>query len=426
MTSALELRALSLGFGERTLLEGVEFDVPARGITALLGPAGVGKSTLLRMLARRAELLPSFWWRGAVRFGGRDLLQDVASADARRRVALFGQKARLHIATVLDNVVAAFPGLVLSPAAKRGLALEMLDRAGLRAELADRLDERVVALPLGLQRRLSLARIAATDPAVLMADEPTRDVSSEEARAIEAMLVAEARRRAVLLITHDLAQARRIAAQAVVVVAGRQRAVGSIATIFAHRDPLVRRFVETGNAWPTESPIMPVAPEPRVREPASFRWLVPGQLGGTARPGLLNDEADDLAALRDLGVDTLVSLELTPFPPERLAGYGIAGLHLPIVDMAAPTVAAAREIVATIDARTARGGVTVYHCKAGLGRTGTMLGAHLIARGLDSLRALEELRTIQPYYVQSIAQEEFLVAFEQALHAAPEPGSGPR
>ena len=151
---------------------------------------------------------------------------------------------------------------------------------------------------------------------------------------------------------------------------------------------------------------------------SSFRWLVRGALGGMARPGLVFDEESDLAALRALGVRRLVSLEPVAFPPGRLAAHGIAGAHLPIAELAAPPLPAARAMITQTENRIRRGEATVYHCKGGLGRTGTMLAAHLIARGMAPLHALEELRTLHPRYVQSIAQEQFLDQLAASLRTA--------
>jgi atypical dual specificity phosphatase len=403
------IRSLTFGFGERVLLEDLTFDVPARGQLALLGPSGVGKSTLLRALARRAELMPAFWHTGSVRLGDRDLLTEVPAAEARRRVVLFGQKARLHTASVLENALAALPPGPATRAEKRARASALLEAAGLLRELGDHLDDPAVSLPLGLQRRLTLARIAAADPVVLLVDEPLRDLPGAEADRLEAMLIDEARRRAIVTVTHDLTAARRAASAVVLLVAGRQVASLPAAAFFAAPpDPISQRFVEQGNAWPDD--VVPATTAPAAVAPAasSFQWLLPGMLGGMARPGIVHDEAHDLAALRALGVRRLVSLELQPMPAERLAAAGIEGVHQPIPDMDAPAPEAAYAVIAETEACIARGLPTVYHCKGGLGRTGTLLAGHLIVRGMAPLHALEELRAIHPRYVQSIAQERFL------------------
>ena len=158
-----------------------------------------------------------------------------------------------------------------------------------------------------------------------------------------------------------------------------------------------------------------------IAQPSGLRWLVPGKLGGMARPGLVGDEDRDLAALRQLGVRRLVSLERVAFPAARLEAHDIAGVHLPTDELAAPGIAAALVAVHETEDRIRRGEPTVYHCKGGLGRTGALLAAHLIVRGLAPLHALEELRGIDPRFVQSIAQERFLDQLAAWLRAAGEP-----
>jgi atypical dual specificity phosphatase len=157
------------------------------------------------------------------------------------------------------------------------------------------------------------------------------------------------------------------------------------------------------------------------RQPPGLQWLVPGELGGMARPGLANDVDHDLAALRQLGVRRLVSLESVAFPQARLAAHGLVGAHLPTTELGAPGIAAALVAVHDTEDRIRRGEPTVYHCKGGLGRTGTLLAAHLIVRGMAPLHALEELRGIDPRFVQSIAQERFLDQLAAWLRTAGEP-----
>ena len=165
-------------------------------------------------------------------------------------------------------------------------------------------------------------------------------------------------------------------------------------------------------------PVPPTAPPPHRQHASSLLWLLPGALGGMARPGLVVDEAHELAALRALGVRRLISLEPAAFSPPRLAAHGIAGAHLPIDERAAPSIPAALAAIAAVEDGLHRGEPAVYHCKGGLGRTGTLLAAHLIVRGMAPLHALEELRGIHPRYVQSVAQEQFLDQLAARLRTA--------
>jgi len=137
-----------------------------------------------------------------------------------------------------------------------------------------------------------------------------------------------------------------------------------------------------------------------------------------SRPGLVCDEDHDLATLRQLGVRRLVSLEPVALPAARLAAHGLIGGHLPIHELAAPGVAVAYAAVTETEDWIRRGAPTIYHCKGGLGRTGALLAAHLIVRGMAPLHALEELRSIHPRYVQSIAQERFLDQLAAWLRSA--------
>lgn len=101
---------------------------------------------------------------------------------------------------------------------------------------------------------------------------------------------------------------------------------------------------------------------------------------------------------------------------DLLNKYGIENSQFPIPDMGAPTLEQAAEICKTIDGLIKRGDRVAVHCKAGMGRTGTVLCAYLIWEGDDAISALERARNIEPRWVQSDVQVEFLEAFAGAIH----------
>ena len=173
----IEIAHLSAGFETRVVLRGLSLAVPRLGILGLMGPAGVGKSTLLRTLARWNEALPSFWYEGDVRIEGRSLLRDLPLAEAQERVTLLAQKARLFTASVLDNVTCDILPIG-APAGSREERREgargILEPFGLWEEMSARLDLPISHLSIAEQRRLSIARLAAGGFSCLLADEPLR------------------------------------------------------------------------------------------------------------------------------------------------------------------------------------------------------------------------------------------------------------
>jgi atypical dual specificity phosphatase len=156
--------------------------------------------------------------------------------------------------------------------------------------------------------------------------------------------------------------------------------------------------------------------------PRGFLWLKQGSLAGTPLPGVYFEMEYDLKALQRVGITTLLTLTETALDESRLAPFGLKSVWEPIPDMTAPTVEQAVRLCRTIDRLHARGEVVAVHCRAGMGRTGTVLAAHLVWEGYDALRALETVRSIEPRWVQSQVQVAFLKEFEEALakdHARP-------
>lgn len=146
--------------------------------------------------------------------------------------------------------------------------------------------------------------------------------------------------------------------------------------------------------------------------PKGFCWLHTGLLGGTPKP----DEAA-LKALQQLGTRLLVSLTREWQPDSALIGrYGMRSLYAPIPDFQPPGLQQAAEICGVASAYTARGEATVFHCRAGKGRTGTMLAAMLIWAGKSAETAIAEVRASNENWIETEGQLEFLAGFAEKLH----------
>ena len=156
-----------------------------------------------------------------------------------------------------------------------------------------------------------------------------------------------------------------------------------------------------------------------------FYWLIEDELAGCGLPGrrgrgvAWNMEAatgaldDDLAWLLERGIGAVLTLTETPLAREALARQGLAGLHIPVPDMAAPAPAQLEEALGFIDQQRALGRRVAVHCLVGQGRTGTILAAYLIRGGLTPEEALRRVRAVCPGAVESAEQQRALAAFAE-------------
>lgn len=424
-TNILTLDEYGVAFGDRIVLSSVNLQIPDRGVLVLLGPGGTGKSTLLRTIAGFNAANPSLRIWGSASYAGKPL------TDAERPV-LVSQSARLMISTVFENLVHGLPERdTLTHLQQRDLAQRLLMQAGLES-LVNRLDERVVKLPLTVQRHLAILRLAAAGPRLICVDEPTTGLDEEECEPLLDFIRRESERRAILVVLHNQRQARALGGNTALLAGGVIHEYTDSGKFFTAPDsPVAAEFIRNGNCTvpspnaqapeldsEIEAPEPPEAARSFVSDsfgPRGFLWLKKGMLAGTPRPGIFFDLEYDLEALRRVGVTVLVSLTEHGVDQAALEAFGIRNLWSPIPDMAAPPIEQATMLCRQIHQHMRDGDVVAVHCRAGLGRTGTVLAACLIWDGVSAMDALETVRKVEPRWVQSEEQVAFLEEFASAV-----------
>lgn len=426
----LELEKFGAAFGERIILSSVDLHVPVKGNLTLMGPAGTGKSTLLRTLCGINFANPSFRIWGKAEYAGEPVREGMEGP------VLVSQNARLLMSTVFENVIHDLPERnSLNRIQQTDVAIRLLKRAGL-AELVDKLDENVVNLPLGMQRHLAIVRTAAANPKLLCIDEPTTGIDQDYSERLLDYIAREAEQRAVITILHHQGHARSLGGLVALLAGGWVHEFKAQEEFFTDPDSQAAKdFVRSGSCCvPSPDadpetldfssgiatpPPMPVEARNYVSDalgPRNFLWLKKGILAGTPQPGLVTELEYDLKALKRVGVTVLVTLLEQPFlGSEELKNYDIRNIWEQVEDMKAPSIEQARRICQQVDELMREGEVVAYHCKAGLGRTGTMLAAQLIWEGENAFDALDKVRYIEPRWVQSEEQVKFLEAFADEL-----------
>ncbi len=211
--SRLRVENLNVYYGQNQVLKNISLDLPDNGITVVIGPSGCGKTTLLKSLNRLLDEQEGVRVEGRVLLDGQDIYQ--AGADLtliRKRMGLLSQKPQVLPMSIYDNV--AFGPRLLGLKDRKvlnGLVEKYLKLAGLWEEVKDRLQEPAARLSIGQQQRLCLARGLAVEPEVILGDEPTSALDPQSSRNVEAQLLSLKQNYTIVLVTHILRQARRLA-----------------------------------------------------------------------------------------------------------------------------------------------------------------------------------------------------------------------
>jgi phosphate transport system ATP-binding protein len=207
----VEVRDLTVAYLANEAVRHVSMPIPARAITAIIGPSGCGKSTLLRSINRMNDFVPGVRTTGQVLYHGQDLYaKDVDAVDVRRRIGMVFQKPNPFPKSIFQNV-AWGPRINGYRGDLRELAETALRQAALWDEVKDRLKDSALSLSGGQQQRLCIARAISMQPEVVLLDEPASALDPISTSRIEELLLELKQRYTIVIVTHNMQQAARLA-----------------------------------------------------------------------------------------------------------------------------------------------------------------------------------------------------------------------
>jgi phosphate transport system ATP-binding protein len=206
-----QVKDLSVSYGGNVAIRDVHVDVFKNAVTAFIGPSGCGKSTLIRCFDRMNDLVPGAVVEGEVLYHGKDLYaHDVDPVEVRRRIGMVFQKPNPFPKSIYDNV--AFGPRVLGLKGNLDERVERaLHRSALWDEVKDRLKESALGLSGGQQQRLCIARCLAVEPDVILMDEPASALDPISTTRIEDLMHELKRDYTIVIVTHNMQQAARVA-----------------------------------------------------------------------------------------------------------------------------------------------------------------------------------------------------------------------
>jgi phosphate transport system ATP-binding protein len=242
----ISIRNLNVSYGNQKVLKDVSVDLPDRKVTAIIGPSGCGKTTLLKTLNRLLDGLDGVKVEGQVLVDGENIYDPkIEVTRIRQKMGLLSQKPQVLPMSIFDNI-AYGPRIhgVREKAKLRQIVERQLAAAGLWDEVKNRLHEPASRLSVGQQQRLCLARGLAVEPEIILGDEPTSALDPQSSRIVEKRLIDLKADYTVIVVTHILRQARRIADYIVFLYLGELVEHGPAADIFANpRDPRMRAYL---------------------------------------------------------------------------------------------------------------------------------------------------------------------------------------
>ena len=229
----IQVKNLELFYGDNKALKNINLDIESKKVTALIGPSGCGKSTFLRTLNRMNDLIDNVKITGEIIIGGKNIYKDIDEIDLRKKVGMVFQKPNPFPMSIYDNV--AYGSRIHGVKDKETLD-EIVEKslmgAALWEEVKDRLKKSALGLSGGQQQRLCIARTIAVSPEIILMDEPTSALDPISTIKMEELMYELKKEYTVVIVTHNMQQAGRIADKTAFFLSGEVVEDGDTSDIF--------------------------------------------------------------------------------------------------------------------------------------------------------------------------------------------------
>ena len=242
----LILKNVNVYYGQNQVLKNINLNIPDNNLTVVIGPSGCGKTTLLKCLNRLIDEVEEARIEGQILLDSQDIYdQEMDVTQIRKKMGLLSQKPQVLPMSIYDNI--AF-GLKLHRSLKKAELNQLVEKylhlAGLWEEVKDRLNEPASRLSIGQQQRLCLARGLAVEPEIILCDEPTSALDPQSSRNVEAQLQNLKKNYAIVVVTHILRQAKRLADYVAFLYMGELIEFGPASEVLTSpQDPRARAYI---------------------------------------------------------------------------------------------------------------------------------------------------------------------------------------
>ena len=241
----LSVEHLSVHAPTRPILTDISLEFPDRDVTGIIGPSGCGKTTFIRTLNRMIDTSPGLRVEGRVRYRGQDIYdRAVNPVLVRQRIGMVFQRPTVFPMSIYENVAFGLRLLRTDEETVEAVVRRSLTRAGLWDEIGGNLDQPALELSGGQQQRLCIARALAIEPRVLLFDEPTSSLDPIAAQKVEELFVELKQDYAVIIVTHNLQQAARVASRTAFLYQGRLIEFGPTEDLFERpKERLTQEYI---------------------------------------------------------------------------------------------------------------------------------------------------------------------------------------